>query len=261
MIVKKIANNIINTAKYSVERQIKRTGEKAVLIVSSDRTALLDYELVRFIATKNMPIYLLGKDIAELTEKLATQSISVNSVVVDLANAEDLKLAFKRIENEGCYADLVIYNTPQAEPVGFLDITEATVHSAWKDDCLSSFYVAQQALNHMLPRGSGTLIFGGASSSRQGKRGDVLNATTKAGLRLMTQSIAREFSSKGIHVIHAVLDDNTSKLAAGAANTYWQLYKQHVTTWTHEIDLSNTQPLRFNSPNPDATRVMTDFLS
>ncbi len=237
MIVKKIAKNILNTAKYSVKRQIKRTGEKAVLIVSSESTALLDYELVRFITAKNMPIYLLGKNLTKLTEKLATQAISVNSVAVDPANAEDLKLAFKRIENEGCYADLVIYNTPQAKPAGFLDITEETVRSAWKDDCLSSFYVAQQALNHMLPRGGGTLIFGGASSSRQGKRGDVLNATTKAGLRLMSQSIAREFSPKGIHVIHAVLDDGISTFAAGVANTYWQLYEQHMTTWTHEIDL------------------------
>jgi len=158
-------------------------------------------------------------------------------VAVDPANAEDLTLAFKRIESEGCYADLVIYNTPQAEPAGFLDITEETVHSAWREDCLSSFYVAQQALNHMLPRGGGTLIFGGASSSRQGKRGDVLNATTKAGLRLMSQSIAREFSPKGIHVIHAVLDNDISTLAAGVAKTYWQLYEQHATTWTHEIDL------------------------
>jgi len=76
MIVKKIAKNILNTAKYSIKRQIKQTGEKAVLIVSSKRTALLDYELVRFVATKNMPIYLLGKDITELTEKLTTQAIS-----------------------------------------------------------------------------------------------------------------------------------------------------------------------------------------
>ncbi len=237
MIVKKIAKNILNTARYSVESKIKRTGEKAVLIVSSKSTALLDYELIRFAVTKNMPIYLLGKDITELSEKLASQAISVNSVTVDPANAEDLKLAFKRIENEGCYADFVIYNTPQAEPAGFLDITEATVHSAWKDDCLSSFYVAQQALNQMLPRGGGTLIFGGASSSRQGKRGDVLNATTKAGLRLMSQSIAREFSPKEIHVIHAVLDDDISTFSTGVASTYWQLHEQHMTTWTHEIDL------------------------
>ena len=238
MIVEKIAKNIVKTVKYSVERQLKRTGEKAALIVSSNSTALFDYELVRLIATKNMPIYLLGKDIAELTQKLATQAISVNSVAVDPANAEDLKLAFKRIENEGYYVDLVIYNTPQAEPAGFLDVTEETVHSAWRGDCLSSFYVAQQALNQMLPRGSGTLIFGGASSSRQGKRDDVMNATTKAGLRLMSQSVAREFSPKGIHVIHAVLDDDISMLSTGAANTYWQLYEQHVTTWTHEIDLN-----------------------
>ena len=237
MIVKKIAKNILNSAKYSVESKIKQAGEKAVLIVSNDNTALLDYELVRFVATKNMPIYLLGKDITELTEKLATQTISVHSITVDPANTEDLTLAFKRIENEGCYADLVIYNAPQAKPAGFLDITEASVHSAWKDDCLSSFYVAQQALNQMLPRGGGTLIFGGASSSRQGKRGDIMNATTKAGLRLMTQSIAREFSPKGIHVVHALLDDDISTLAAGVANTYWQLYEQHMTTWTHEIDL------------------------
>ena len=64
-----------------------------------------------------------------------------------------------------------------------------------------------------------------------------MNATTKAGLRLMTQSIAREFSPKGIHVVHALLDDDISTLAAGVANTYWQLYEQQLTTWAHENDL------------------------
>lgn len=237
MIVEKIAKNILNTAKYSVKSKIKQTGEKAILIVSNDSTALLDYELIQFMATKNIPLYLLGKDITELTDQLKTQVISVNTVAVDPTNIKDLALAFKRIENEGYFADLVIYNAPQSRPVGFLDITEESLHAAWEEDCLSSFYVAQQALHHMLPHGSGTLIFGGASSSRQGTRGNAMNSTTKAGLRLMSQSLAREFSSKGIHVVHAVLDDDTAKFTTEVANTYWQLYEQHMTAWTHEIDL------------------------
>ena len=73
------------------------------------------------------------------------------------------------------------------------------------------------------------------------------------GLRALAQSIARELGPKGIHVAHVVIDGqiDTPRVRASfagrdprtyldpaaIAETYWNLYSQDASAWTHEIDL------------------------
>ncbi|MDZ4776409.1 MAG: short-chain dehydrogenase, partial [Alphaproteobacteria bacterium] len=84
----------------------------------------------------------------------------------------------------------------------------------------------------------------------------------KAGLRAMTQSMARELGPQGIHVAHLVIDAGVDtafvrdriKEARGAealealppdtlmnpdsiAETYWRLHTQTRDGWTFELDL------------------------
>ena len=80
---------------------------------------------------------------------------------------------------------------------------------------------------------------------------------TKGGLRLLVQSLAREFGPQGIHIAHAIIDggiegdrllsrmpDRKDKAGADGllnieaiADSYWHLHRQHRSAWTHEIDL------------------------
>jgi hypothetical protein len=85
------------------------------------------------------------------------------------------------------------------------------------------------------------------------------------GRRMLCQSLNAEFSSKGIHVVHIVIDgavdapDTLGKmlgperfkelretrglehdglmLPTQIAETYLHLAQQHRSTWTHELDL------------------------
>ena len=85
------------------------------------------------------------------------------------------------------------------------------------------------------------------------------------GRRMLCQSLSAEFSNKGIHIAHIVIDgmvdapDTLGKvlgpelyqklreekgmekdglvLPENIANTYFHLYQQHRSTWTHEIDI------------------------
>jgi NAD(P)-dependent dehydrogenase (short-subunit alcohol dehydrogenase family) len=80
---------------------------------------------------------------------------------------------------------------------------------------------------------------------------------TKGGLRLLVQSLAREFGPQGLHIAHTIIDGGIEgerllsrmpdrKERAGAdgllnieaiADSYWHLHTQHRSAWTHEIDL------------------------
>jgi NAD(P)-dependent dehydrogenase (short-subunit alcohol dehydrogenase family) len=79
----------------------------------------------------------------------------------------------------------------------------------------------------------------------------------KAGLRMVAQSMAREYGPLGVHVAHVVIDggidgerlrsrfpDLARERGAGGlleieaiAEAYWQLHRQPRSAWTHEIDL------------------------
>ena len=105
----------------------------------------------------------------------------------------------------------------------------------------------------MVPRGSGTLIFTGASASLRGSAGFANLAVPKFGLRALAQCLARELGPKGIHVAHVVIDGQIeseryrhllSERGSGSlletdaiADAYYHLHTQHRSAWTHELDL------------------------
>ena len=81
--------------------------------------------------------------------------------------------------------------------------------------------------------------------------------TRHTGLRMIAQSLAREYGPSGIHVAHVVIDggidgerlrsrrpetapergeDGLLNIEA-IAQAYWQIHRQARSAWTHEIDL------------------------
>ncbi|KAI8941372.1 hypothetical protein NX059_002596 [Plenodomus lindquistii] len=98
-----------------------------------------------------------------------------------------------------------------------------------------------------------SLIFTGATASVKSNAQMASFSTGKWALRALSQSLAREFGPKGIHVAHAIIDgvidiERTkewlkdlgpeAKLSPdGIANDYWWLHTQPKTNFTWEIDL------------------------
>ena len=111
---------------------------------------------------------------------------------------------------------------------------------------------ARSVIPNMLAAGKGTIIFTGATAALKGNPRFAAFASAKFALRGLAQSLAREFGSEGIHVIHSVLDGiiwgpqaqarfNVKRencLDADAiAKSYIQLINQPRSAWTHEFDM------------------------
>jgi NAD(P)-dependent dehydrogenase (short-subunit alcohol dehydrogenase family) len=153
--------------------------------------------------------------------------------------------------------EAAIFNAGGNWPQSFLNMDGAFLENMWRVNALAGFYFAKAAIEAMLPRGRGTLIFTGASASLRGKANFGGFAQAKAALRALAQSAAREFGPQGIHVAHVIVDGaidgdriNTFlpdlKAAKGEsglldpdaiAENYWSLHTQQRSAWTHEIDL------------------------
>ena len=154
-------------------------------------------------------------------------------------------------------ADLVVYNAASNQRIDFRELSAAAFEEFWRVGCFGGFLVGREAARRLVPLGRGTVIFTGASASLRGKPGFAQFAAAKAGLRMVAQSMAREYGPLGIHVAHVVIDGGIDgeRLRArfpnivaerGAeglldieaiAEAYWQLHRQPRSAWSHEIDL------------------------
>ena len=153
--------------------------------------------------------------------------------------------------------DLAIFNAGNNMPGDFLEMEAGYFEQCWRVSCFGGFLFAREALKAMTPRGTGCLLFTGASASMRGRPWFAAFASAKGGLRNLAQSLARDFQPKGIHVGHVVIDGGIygEKIEQGMpewyqelgeegliglqgiADAYMYLYQQPRNAWTHELDL------------------------
>ncbi len=141
------------------------------------------------------------------------------------------------------------------------DLTKETDISTMIDVVNGSGLPLEVALNLMLQQGDATpkrsLLFTGASGSLRGKANFAAFAAGKGALRMLAQSLAREFGPQGIHIAHVIIDGviNGDKVVKGypdfvaglgedglldihaIAENFWTLHSQERSAWTQEIDL------------------------
>ena len=103
----------------------------------------------------------------------------------------------------------------------------------------------------MLPRGTGSIFFTGATAGVKGFAKSSVFAMGKFALRGLAQSLARELSPAGIHVVHFVIDGGVSKPGGGPgeftpqaiARSYMAALAQPTGAWSWEVELrSHKEP-------------------
>lgn len=138
-----------------------------------------------------------------------------------------------------------------------LDMDNAFFEAVWRLCCFAGFVFGRECARELLANGGGTLLFTGASASLRGRPQFTAFAAAKAGLRMVSQSLARELGPQGLHVAHVIVDglidgerarEVASESVAGKgpdgllrpeaiAETFFQLHRQPRSAWTQELDL------------------------
>ena len=198
--------------------------------------------------------------IEQVANSVVAAGGSAHAAVTDTTSERDVQKLFELAMEPGAGfapVDAVIFNAGNNQHIDFRELTAEQFEHFWRVGCFGGFLVGREAARRMAPLGRGTILFTGASGSLRGKPGFAHFAAAKAGLRMITQSMAREFGPMGLHVAHVVIDGgiNGTRLKRlmpkmveqrgddgllgvdGIADTYWFLHKQPRNTWTQEIDL------------------------
>jgi NAD(P)-dependent dehydrogenase (short-subunit alcohol dehydrogenase family) len=186
---------------------------------------------------------------------------SAEPLLADVTMESEIIAAVNHVATSGYPLELAIYNAGNNRPEAFLDVSATVFEDLWRVICLGGFIVSQQVIKLMLSQQNiadkQTLLLTGASASLRGKAGFSAFAAGKGALRMLAQSIAREFGPKGIHVAHILIDgvvegekvrtrfpeyidglgdDGALKLEE-IADAYMALHAQGRSAWTQELDL------------------------
>ena len=233
--------------------------KKTAVILGAGPLEGLGANLSFHAARAGLHVFISGRTESAL-EKIASEiTIEGGKATAVCADATDSKKVHSLVERaeETGPIDLAIYNAGNAFPGDFITMSPSYFEEAWKVCTLGGFIFSQRIIAKMLARKSGTLLFTGASASVRGKPNFSAFTAAKAGLRALSQSLAREFQPKGIHVGHIVIDGGImgEKITSnypdyvvsagkdgligldGISETYMHLYSQPKNAWTHEVDL------------------------
>ncbi|ABE36050.1 short chain dehydrogenase family protein [Paraburkholderia xenovorans LB400] len=174
----------------------------------------------------------------------------------DVTSESDLAAITRQLADAGTL-EVAIFNAAGATRAPTLELTAEQFEAAWRVTTLGGFLFARAALQPLLARGHGSLLFTGATASLRGRPPFAAFASAKAGLRSLAQSLAREFGPRNIHVAHVVIDGGIDgeRLRTSApqrvsergpdglldpadiADAYWYLHRQSRSAWSQEIDL------------------------
>jgi NAD(P)-dependent dehydrogenase (short-subunit alcohol dehydrogenase family) len=197
------------------------------------------------------------EDLQALAGEIAGAGGTAHAYGVDARDEAEMVQLFETVERDIGPLEVVVFNIGANVRFGIRETTARVFTKVWEMACFAGFLTGREAAKAMGPRGTGSILFTGATASVRGRDGFAAFAAAKHGLRAVAQSMARELGPQGIHVAHVVIDgavdgvfirsqrDNVDALLADdailkpadIARAYVMLHNQPRSAWTHELDL------------------------
>lgn len=236
---------------------------KSAIVIGVGAELGLGAALCRNFAANDYHVFVAGRSQDKLdvvTQTIAATEASAQSFAMDGTSEADIVRLFDTAMATSDTIDapsLIVYNVGNNRHIPFRDLTAEQLEDFLRSGPVGGFLVGREAARRLTPLGRGTVIFTGASASMRGKPGFAHFSAAKAGLRMIAQSMAREFGPLGLHVAHVVIDggidgermrssrpqavsergENGLLNVDAIAEAYWQIHQQHPSAWTHELDL------------------------
>ena len=185
-------------------------------------------------------------------EQLAAELGSAKGYRCDATDVEEIAAVFAAIKQDMGAVDVLVYNAGSGAFKPFDSTSLEEFETAWQINARGLLVAAQQVLEDMRSKGSGTIIITGATASLRGNIQTAAFASAKAAQRSLAQSMAKHAGPDGIHIAYVIIDGGIDSerarewmgdkpdallLPTHIADAYYYLSQQHRSTWTFELDL------------------------
>lgn len=233
---------------------------KAIIIgVGPDRG--LGAQLCRRFAAEGLKVYVAGRTQAALDAVVAGIKAANGDAVAVVTDATSEAGIVSLFDQAGDGLELAIYNAGNNTPGKIIDMEASYFEQSWRTVCFGGFLFGREAVRRMSRSGGGSLLFTGASASMRGRAGYGAFNSSKAGLRILAQAMAKECAEDGIHVGHVVVDgaiggekisrrlsDFADRLEQGRligiegiVEAFVFLHKQPRNAWSFELDVRTSK--------------------
>lgn len=201
-----------------------------------------------------------------LVDQITQAGGSATGQLLNAIDDDAIENVVNEVEEKIGPIDVAIYNL--GAQIGDRSLA-ATSHKVfemgWRLGIFGLYRLAYALTPLMEKRGHGTLLVTSATSAVRGNKGQHSHAAAMGGRRMLCQTLNAEFSPKGIHVAHILIDgavdapDTLGKmlgeerfqelrekmggehdglmLPEKIAETYFHVAQQHRSVWTHELDM------------------------
>ena len=220
---------------------------ETVLIVGAGTG--LSASLARLLARDGLRVALAARNSEKLTPLCA--ETGAKAFACEATDPGQVARMFAAVEAATGTPDVVIYNASARARGPVAELVPAEVDRAIRVSAYGGFLVAREAVQRMLPKKHGAVLFTGASASVKGYPLSAPFAMGKFALRGLAQSMARELAPQGIHVAHFVIDGairNPGRVEPpdrpdsmldpdAIAASYLHVLQQPRSAWTWEVEL------------------------
>jgi NAD(P)-dependent dehydrogenase (short-subunit alcohol dehydrogenase family) len=232
---------------------------KTAIIIGVGPDRGLGAQLCKRFAANGLKVIVAGRTkstVEAVAKDIASSGGQAVPIVADATNEADTVALF---DYAGTEIDLAIYNAGNNTPGRVVEMDAEYFERSWRVVCFGGFLFGREAIRRMLPKGTGTLLFTGASASLRGRPGYGAFNSSKAALRALAQAMAKEYASDGIHVGHVVVDgaiagekifqrfpDAASRedglvSIEGIVDAFAFLYRQPQRAWSFEVDVRTSK--------------------
>jgi NAD(P)-dependent dehydrogenase (short-subunit alcohol dehydrogenase family) len=191
---------------------------------------------------------------------------SASGYILNAIKDDSIEQQVATVEADIGPIEVVLYNLgAQIGDRALKDTSYKDFEMGWRLGNFGLFRLASAVTPLMEARGKGTILVTSATAAVRGNAGQHSHAAAMGGRRMLCQTLNAEFSPKGIHVAHIIIDgavdapDTLGKmlgkerfqqlresrggdndgllLPREVANTYYHIAQQHRSAWTFEVDM------------------------
>lgn len=191
---------------------------------------------------------------------------SASGYILNAIKDDSIEQQVATVEADIGPIEVVLYNLgAQIGDRALQDTSYKDFEMGWRLGTFGLYRLAKAVTPLMEARGKGTILVTSATAAVRGNAGQHSHAAAMGGRRMLCQTLNAEFSPKGIHVAHIIIDgavdapDTLGKmlgkerfqqlresrggdndgllLPREVANTYYHIAQQHRSAWTFEVDM------------------------
>jgi NAD(P)-dependent dehydrogenase (short-subunit alcohol dehydrogenase family) len=195
-----------------------------------------------------------GKEkLDELASEIEAAGGRALAVPADVSKREDIVAAHERVREAMGDPEILLYNAAMRPFGRLLETKPSTFENTWRVNAFGAFLWSQAVVPGMLARGTGSIVFTGATAGTKPFATSAAFGPAKFAMRGLAQVMARDLGPQGIHVAYVNIDgpidmpfirqlrpdakEEDLLQPSAIAETYWHLVHQHPSAWTQEVDV------------------------